>query len=252
MISFPFDSQISGYLDDGTPIWDRAKDSQVLARMLGRLFGNGVFPTPATGMQVIAGDGTMEVIIKAGSILIDGHIGIEDQDRTLQFTAASSQDRIDRVVARLDLNISQRDIDLYIIQGTPGSSPVAPSLTFNSSVHELCLANVFIPKNTNQISNERIVDTRLDSEVCGLVVTDPDGIDTSEMFHQIQAAYDSFVSQETEWQAEQKATFDTWFAALHTELSGDVAGNLQNQLDSITVASDVDMDSLLTFEEAVL
>lgn len=248
MISWPFDSQISGYETDGTPIYDRAVDSVVLSRMFGRLFGNGIFPNLATGMQVIAGDGTMETIVKAGSCLINGRIGIEDTDRTMKHTAASSSDRIDRVVVRLDLNTDQRDIDFYVVAGMPATSPVAPELTRNSSVYELSLALVFIPKNTNQINDERITDTRLDSAVCGLVVTDPDGIDTSQMYKQLQAAFiafdTNFVAGQEQWKETQRAAFDAWFASLKIDLSGDVAGILQLQLDSITSATDTEIDAM--------
>ncbi len=217
MRSLPFDSQISGYDDDGYPIYDRAADSSQLSALFKRYFTNGIFTNPSTSFQVVTNiDGDMSVIVKAGAGNINGYFCDEDTDRTLVLQASSTAyDRIDSVVLRLNLNVSVRSIDLYVLQGTGASNPTAPELARNSSIYELCLAEIYIPKNTTSISASRITDTRLDTNKCGVVQQTIQTIDTSSIFIQYQAALDEYLE------------------IVASALDETIAVNLQNQIDNV-------------------
>ena len=80
-------------------------------------------------------------------------------------TADGVYPRIDRVVVKL--NIIDREIVLAVLTGTPSASPTAPLLTRTSDVYELCLAEIEIPQGAVTVGE--ITDTRLDTELCGLV-----------------------------------------------------------------------------------
>lgn len=194
MKSFPFDSEVT-YDEDGMPQYDRGSKSADLREYLSLLYSDGVFPDPSTNLQVIAATQEMSVTVLPGNINIQGALGIEDTSRTLVFEAAGKNyDRIDAVVARLNTNHDYRKIDLYVIKGTEASAPIAPALTRMGGIYELRLANVFIAKNTTNISGERITDTRLIKEDCGIVTANPQTVDTTSIFNQYQSALNKYMS----------------------------------------------------------
>lgn len=188
MQSYPFTSKKVGYDEDGMPLYDRAVDSEFLRKVYACYFSDGVFYDQSDRLQVVADTG-MQVKVSPGCVHIQGAIGIEPNQRTLVVQAADDQDRIDTVVARLDLSLDVRSIDLYIVKGTPAESPQAPAMTRDSTTWELGLANLFVAKNVSTISQQRITDTRLDTARCGQVgapVQPP--FDTEAYFTQLEAA----------------------------------------------------------------
>ncbi len=217
-VSWPFDSTVSQD-ENGNPVYSRAYSSDVIAKILAKYFRNGVFTDDATGFQVVAAEG-MTVTVLPGYANINGRQVYEEADRVLAVQAADETlDRIDSVVLRLGLSVSALAIDLYIVPGIPAATPSAPELTRNASVWELGLANLFIAKGSTSVSQERITDTRLDSERCGVVASIVGDTDTSAYYAQIEAALSAF-------QQEQEAAFAAWFAQAKDTLSSDAAGNL--------------------------
>lgn len=194
MKSFPFDSEVT-YDEQGSPSYDRASDSKELRSWFHLLYSDGVFPNPSTGLQVTTYEQNMSVAVQPGSIIIQGAFGSEESMRVLVFEAAgNTYDRIDSVVARLNTNYEHRKIDLYVVKGVEGSRPVAPELTREGGIYELRLANVFIAKNVTTISGERITDTRMIAEDCGIAVCNPVNVDTTAIFDQYQAALENYFS----------------------------------------------------------
>lgn len=219
MIGYPFDSQVT-YDEFGNPTYDRAISSLPLRQLIHKLFSNGVMPNPSTNLQVIQGDG-MNVIVKSGFAIVNGCMKLEEADRTLAVQASStSYDRIDTVVLRLNDTQEVRMLDLAIHEGTPASNPVRPDLTRTGSIYEIGLADLYIAKNTSMISPARITDTRYETSRCGIISSISE-FDTTTLYNQIMATLD-----------EEKAEFEEWFANLHYILDGDVAGHLQNEIDS--------------------
>lgn len=256
MLSYPFTSQVS-YDDEGLPKYDRAVDSKFLRKVFAKYFSDGVFFKPTNSLQVSADTG-MQVVVAPGTCHIQGAIGIEETSRTLVVQAAEGQDRIDTVVARLDLSLAVRSIDLYVLKGTAGESPQPPALTRDSTIWEIGLANLFISKNSQTISQQRITDTRLDTDRCGQVAQAPGDFDTAPYFAQLQAAIDQYnsdtaaqlaeIQKKAEAQlADQAADLASWFGIKETEFTGwfetikgklgeDPAGSLQNQIEDLNAA----------------
>lgn len=186
MKSYPFTSQVS-YDGEGLPRYDRAVDSEFLRAVFKQYFSDGVFYNPADALQVRADTG-MNVQVAPGACHIQGAMAIEDSPRVLAVQASGELDRIDTVVARLDLALGVRSIDLYVLKGTPAETPTAPALTRNNTVWELGLADLFIAKSTTEISQQRITDTRLDTARCGQVIAPAAPADLEPYFAQLQAA----------------------------------------------------------------
>lgn len=189
MKSYPFTSQVT-YNSDGLPQYDRAVNSDFLRKVFAQYFSDGVFYLPATALQVTSGTG-MSVQVAPGVCHIQGAIGIEEMGRVLAVQAADSFDRIDTIVARLDLSLAVRSIDLYVVKGTAAETPAAPELARNNTVWELGLANIFVAKETTGISQERITDTRLDAARCGQVMVPLATPDFEPYFAQLTAAISS-------------------------------------------------------------
>lgn len=187
-----FNSEITGYTEKGIPIFDRAEDAEFFALFYKTLFTNGVFPNPSTNLQVIATDG-MNVKVSPGICFIEGYFGFEDTDRVMAVQASEALDRIDRVVLRL--NLANRLIDIYVVKGIAATNPVAPALTRpqpnqGGDIYELGIADLFIAKNTTSITQQRITDTRMNNNLCGIVTQTVDGIDTTTLFIQLQDQID--------------------------------------------------------------
>lgn len=188
MIYFPFDNASSTNLD-------RNVSSDVYADYMAMFFRNGVHITEDSSyFQVYSEEvvDQMTVQVKVGLGLINGRFAHEDTERTLIIQASEAQDRIDAVVLRLDLSL--REIDLYVVKGTAGSSPIAPTPTRAGDVYELVLAHVYINATSTTITNDKITDTRLNSDLCGVIAGTIDEIDTTDIFDQYQAALDAYLA----------------------------------------------------------
>lgn len=219
MISFPFDSQITSYTEEGYPIYDRAVDSTAFRKLFKNTFSNGIYSSLTTCLQVVENTG-MKVTVKAGACLIEGAIGYEQLDRTMSVEASDSQDRIDRVVARLNDNKESRKIELYILKGTPSENPQPVALTRNESVYDICLATLYINANSQEIKQTKITDTRLDSEVCG-VVTVLTKVDTTDIFNQYNDAMQDIID------------------GYNSAIEGTLAGQLQSDIKALKTVKEV-------------
>lgn len=91
---------------------DRRHNAAFFAEYFASFIANGVFPNPATGLQVIEGI-NMTTIVKPGKGWINGYYINNDSDYVLQHDIADGVlKRIDRVVMRL--NHQSRQIEIAI------------------------------------------------------------------------------------------------------------------------------------------
>ena len=259
MIGYPIDSHVT-FNSQGIPSYDRAISSEPLRKLIKSLFSDGVLPNPSTNMQVQAGEG-MTVIVNPGFAICNGCMKLEEKARTLVVQASStSLDRIDTVILRLNNNEDVRSLDYYVLQGTPATNPVRPSLTQNDTIWEIGLADIFIASNTSVITNQRITDTRYETARCGIISSISE-FDTTTLYQQVQADLDEFkdVSEADftawvtltkadfdNWMNTEKSDFDAWFDTIKSQLSGDVAANLQAQIGSLPALETQDKSDLVS------
>lgn len=215
---------------------DRKYDAAWFAQFFASFIGNGVFPNPSNQLQV--GENTnMTTTVKPGKGWINGYFIVIDSDYVLQHDNADGVlKRIDRIVMRLDF--LTREIEVVVKKGVFASTPVAPALQRDTDAHELALADVLIANGATQITQVNITDQRLNSEVCGIVHGVVDQVDTTTIFNQYLSWFEQFkTTEQTQmdlWQAQEQADFETWFASIQDVLDGNVALNLQNQINLLT------------------
>lgn len=166
---------------------DRRYKADFFAEYFASFIGNGVFPHPATGLQVITND-DMSVNIRAGQAWIYGYYFSNDSNYNLQLDIADGVlKRIDRII--LQLNYLNRDIVPIVKKGTPASSPVAPTLKRDADAYEIALADIAVNNGAISISQANITDLRFIKELCGIVKGTVDQIDTTDLFAQYDAEF---------------------------------------------------------------
>lgn len=224
----------------GNPIYDRAEEASFFAEFFASFIGNGVYPNPSTGMQVLANNG-LSLKIQPGKCFINGYFGlVEDGGEAITIeTADSNYNRIDRIVARWDLEL--RKVIPFVLKGTPASNPVVPSLTRNSNIYEIALADVAVKANATTITQANITDRRLDSSLCGIVSGIIEQVDTTTLFNQYQTWFEERKQESAddyqEWfegfTEPSEEQFVEWFEGIKNRLGEDVATNLQVQVDEL-------------------
>lgn len=153
--------------DASTEKYDRYYNSGDMAILYEMMAGNGVFRGYLGGLRVSENAASMSVKVASGGALIKGRYLQNTTNYQLPVDIGSAQDRIDSVVAKLDLATQARTITLEVKRGTPSSTPVAPPLTRNDTVWEIQLATIYLRANASGVTDDMITDTRKDEDVCG-------------------------------------------------------------------------------------
>lgn len=199
---------------------DRKYKAEDWASYFGALIGNGVFPNPATNLQVVPGASGLTVTVHAGKAWINGYYYNNTDDLTLTLpTSDGSKKRIDRIVVRWSL--SDRKISAAVKSGTAATNPSATVLQRDSDVYELAIADVLVGVAATSITSASITDRRYDSTLCGVVTGTVQQIDTSAFAAQVQ----SFL-------ADSEAEFTTWLDGIQNVLDESTAGNLLNLINT--------------------
>ncbi|HEX3075964.1 MAG TPA: hypothetical protein VHQ24_03750, partial [Lachnospiraceae bacterium] len=214
---------------------DRSYLAEDFANYFASFIGNGVFPLPSTGLQLIA-NGDMTVTMKAGSAWINGYYYINTDDLIFKLTAADGVlKRVDRLVIRC--SFADREIRAIVKQGSYSNSPVANSLQRDADAYELGIADIFVNNGAISITQSCITDLRLNSSYCGYVKGVIEQVDTTTIFNQFSAWYAQFTSgfetSSKTWQTKQQQSFMDWFTKLQSILDENIAAKLQKQIDGI-------------------
>lgn len=246
---------------------DRRYNAEQISSIFDGLIVDGVFASIGTAFAVEAAGG-LTVNVGIGRAWFNHTWTLNDS--ILPLTAPESEvllDRIDAVVLEVNSMESVRKNSIKIVAGTPSSEPVRPTLENEVNVHQYPLAYIYRKFGSTVITQADItnmVGTDSTPFVTGIIQT----ISLDELLGQWQAQLDQFVANEetdfSEWREQKRIEFDNWQAAqentfnnwannqmaseeewiqsmqntflswfdnLQTQLSGDVAGNLQLQID---------------------
>lgn len=232
---------------------DRVYRAEEWAEYFASFIGNGVFPSPSSGLQVVVSEG-MKIIVRTGKAWINGYFYFNTADlNVILGTADGVLNRIDRIVLRWDL--TERSIAVRVKPSPAASNPSAPALQRNADAYEIALADVFIRAGSTAVLQSDITDQRFNSALCGIVTGTVEQIDASVITAQFNnffelyrglitdeytayvsrvsgyendaaADYEAFLAKLEDYEISAKAGFEAWFAEIQGILSGDVAGKL--------------------------
>ena len=245
---------------------DRTYRAEDWAEYFASVIGNGVFPVPSTGLQVVIDNG-MNLLLKAGKAWINGYFYNNTSDLTITIGTADGQlNRIDRIVVRWDL--TNRIISAEVKSSAYSASPTAPALQRDADIYELALADVYVGAGVTAITQSNITDQRLNTSLCGIVAAVVDQIDTEAFNAQLQAwfaeyqslsaaeyntlvsymnslklqgntQYDAFEQHMADFEAQAAAEFNSWFNGLQDVLDENAAANLMNVTNALDARVDL-------------
>ncbi len=242
---------------------DRKYNAAQMSAIFDGLIIDGVFASIGTAFAVnVAGGLTVNVGI--GKAWFDHTWTVNDS--ILPMTAPEAEvllDRIDAVVLEVNGTESVRENTIKFVKGNPSSAPLRPTLTNEGNVHQYPLCYIYRKYGTaviNQADITPMVGTESTPFVTGILQT----ISLDELLGKWQDELDRFTdarSQEVDdWIAQEESDFTTWFNEMKADLqqeqtvldqwiaseqadflawynqmkdqlSGDVAGNLQLEIN---------------------
>lgn len=213
-------------LDASTSTYDRTYAAEDFAEYFSRFISNGVFPNPSTGLQVVAANNpNMTVVLNIGYAYINGYTYENTEKLTFSIDVADGVlSRRDAIFIRYDL--ANRCIKAYKAKGTASPTPVAPTPLRTGDYWDLCVAIIHVDNGVTKIEQSLIEDTRLDTNLCGIVHGLVTQVDTTTLYNQIQTDLNNF-------QTISEARFNAWFADINSKLGTAPATNLQNQINTL-------------------
>lgn len=198
---------------------DRLYNAQQMSAIFDGIINDGVFMSVGNQFHTVAGTG-MQVIVKSGRAWFDSTWTLNDAEYPLSIDAADVLlTRIDAVVLEVNSEVATRANTIKVVKGTPASTPAKPTLTNTATIHQHALAYVTVAKNTTAITNsmiEIVVGKTETPYVTAILQT----TDITDLFKK--------------WEND----FQTWFETVKGTLDGDVALNLQNQIDRCVKKAD--------------
>lgn len=242
---------------------DRKYNATQMSAIFDGLIIDGVFASIGTAFAVKAAGG-LTVNVGIGKAWFDHTWTVNDS--ILPMTAPEAEvllDRIDAVVLEVNGTESVRENTIKFVKGNPSSAPSRPTLTNEGNVHQYPLCYIYRKYGTaviNQADITPMVGTESTPFVTGILQT----ISLDELLGKWQDELDRFTdarSQEVDdWIAQEESDFTAWFNKMKSDLrqeqtvldqwitseqadflawynqmkdqlSGDVAGNLQLEID---------------------
>lgn len=242
---------------------DRKYNAAQMSAIFDGLIIDGVFASIGTAFAVKAAGG-LTVNVGIGKAWFDHTWTVNDS--ILLMTAPEAEvllDRIDAVVLEVNGTESVRENTIKFVKGNPSSAPSRPTLTNEGNVHQYPLCYIYRKYGTaviNQADITPMVGTESTPFVTGILQT----ISLDELLGKWQDELDRFtdarskevddwIAQEEsdftawfnkmkadlqqeqtvldQWIASEQADFLAWYNQMKDQLSGDVAGNLQLEID---------------------
>lgn len=242
---------------------DRKYNAAQMSAIFDGLIIDGVFASIGTAFAVKAAGG-LTVNVGIGKAWFDHTWTVNDS--ILPMTAPEAEvllDRIDAVVLEVNGMESVRNNTIKFVKGNPSSAPSRPTLTNEGNVHQYPLCYIYRKYGTAVIDQADItpmVGTESTPFVTGILQT----ISLDELLGKWQDELDRFtdarskevddwIAQEEsdftawfnkmkadlqqeqtvldQWIASEQADFLVWYNQMKDQLSGDVAGNLQLEID---------------------
>lgn len=193
---------------------DRVYNAEQMSSIFNGIITDGVFASIGGSLMPIAGTG-MQVVVKTGKCWFNSTWTLNDALLPLDIPAADvSLTRIDAVVVEINSAISTRANTIKVIKGTPSANPAKPTLANTETLHQYALGYVTVGAGVTSITADKI-EVNVGKTTCPFITSVLQQTDITALFNQ--------------WDAE----FNAWFANVQAQLSGNVAANLQRQINEV-------------------
>lgn len=191
---------------------DRMYNAQQMSAIFDGIITDGVFGAIGDKLMPVAGTG-MQVIVKTGKCWFNSTWTLNDAQLPLDVEAADvSLTRIDAVVVEINSAVGTRANSIKVIKGTPSANPAKPTLSATETLHQYALGYITVPAGATAITAANI-EVNVGKTNCPFITSVLQQTDITDLFNQ--------------WDAE----FNAWFANVQSQLSGDIAANLQRQIN---------------------
>lgn len=121
---------------------------------------SGVLRGRDSALAVFGDSSGLQVKVPTGQVWINGHWGAVTSTKTIPLVAANATNpRKDLIVARADF-VNNR-VELDALTGTPAGSPTLPTVTRNTSIYEVPLAEIAVAAAASTISSGNVTDRRV-------------------------------------------------------------------------------------------
>ena len=194
---------------------DRVYNATDFSKIFDGIINDGVFMSVGDHLAVTP-NGGMAVAVGTGRAWFNGTWTNNDSPFLLTLDASSpTLNRIDLIVLEINTAEDTRTNSIKIIKGTAASVPSEPSLGNTSERFSYVLASIYVNNALTTITQSNItnhIGTGNTPFVTGILET----VNTDDLL--------------TQWEDE----FQTWFDNLSIVLSGEVAGNLQVEIEANT------------------
>lgn len=192
---------------------DRVYNAEQMSSIFNGIITDGVFASIGGSLMPIAGTG-MQIVVKTGKCWFNSTWTLNDALLPLDIEAADvSLTRIDAVIVEINSAVSSRMNAIKVLKGTPSANPAKPTLSATETLHQYALGYVTVSANVTSITADKI-EVNVGKTTCPFITSVLQQTDITALFNQ--------------WDAE----FNTWFANIQAQLSGNVAANLQRQIDA--------------------
>lgn len=233
---------------------DRLYDARDFSSIFDGIINDGVFQSIGTAFVVEADTGTI-VNIGIGRAWFDSTWSFNDSIMPLQMPASDLlYDRIDAIV--LEVDQTSRENEIKVVQGTPATNPVNPTLVKSTYVNQYPFCYILRKANSTSIRQADITNRIGSAEtpfVTGILKTisldqllgqwedelnrfvETEEADMNAWFQNKQIEYENWValsqSNYDTWIATNEQAFTEWFKRMQDMLNENVVANLQTQMD---------------------
>lgn len=209
---------------------DRTYDADQFGDMFSGLITDGVYASIGDAFMVTSG-GTLSVVVGTGRAWFNKTWNWNSTRLTLNLELADLLlPRYDMVVLEVDKNSFSRRNSIKVITGTPSANPQKPTYSRTSNVYQYPLAYISVRQN-QEIIEPKDIEVTVGRDPCPFVKGMLESADITPMYQQ--------------WQQQ----FTDWFAELQSKLSGDVATNLQKQVDDLKTSVNATVADIKTVKE---
>lgn len=193
---------------------DRVYNAEDFADIFNGVINDGVFMSIGDHFSVYPSSG-MTVSVAPGRAWFNGTWTENDTNYLVDISEAEIiQTRIDVIALEIDKRNEARRNRIIVLKGQPAATPSKPSLTKTSGLYQYALAYITVKPNTYEITGADI------EQAVGMS-------ETPFVTAILQTANLDSLFQNWDTQ------FKEWFYDVQTQLSGDIATNLQQQINQL-------------------